>query len=62
MHRHQVAHAYELVQLDVVHVPVLSSFGRMQDDEHVVLVAMHLSDTVSLHGVVHSKWMKPEHL
>ena len=53
MHRHQVAQTDELVQLDVVHMPVLSSFGRMQDDKHVVVVGVHLRDTVTLHGVVH---------
>ena len=62
MHRHQVAQTDELVQLDVVHMPVLSSFGRMQDDKHVVVVGVHLGDTVTLHCVLHGQRVKPEHL
>src|SRR5207342_1888682 len=62
MHRHQVAHTDELVQLDVVHVPVLSPFGRMQDDKHVVVVGVHLWDTVTLHCVLHGHRVKTEHL
>ena len=57
-----MANADELVQLDVVHMPVLSSFRRMQDDKHVVVVGVHLRDTVTLHGVVHGQRVKPEHL
>jgi hypothetical protein len=53
MHRHQVAQTDELIQLDVVHMPVLSSFGRMQDDKHMVVVGVHLRDTVTLHSVPH---------
>ena len=62
MHRHQVAHTDELVQLDVVHMAVLSSFGPMEDDKYVVVVGVHLWDTVTLHGVLHGKRVKPEHL
>jgi hypothetical protein len=53
---------HSILKLDVVHMPVLSSFGRMQDDEHVVVVRLHLWDTVSLHGVLHGHGMEPEHL
>jgi hypothetical protein len=62
VNRHQVANADELVQLDVVHMPLLSYFRRMQDDEHVVVVGVHLWETVLLHGVLHGHGMKPEHL
>ena len=62
MHRHQVVHTYELVQLDVVHMPVLSSFRRMQDDKDVIVVGVHLRDPITLHGVRHSQWVKPEHI
>jgi len=62
MHGHQVTQADELVQLDVVHMAVLSSFGRMQDDEHVVVVGVHLRHTVSLTGVLYGQRMKPKHL
>ena len=62
MDRHQVANAYELVQLDVVHVPVLPSFGCMQYDEHMVVVGVNLWNPVSLHRVLHGQGVKPEHL
>jgi hypothetical protein len=59
---HQVAEADELVQLDVVHMPELRYLGRMQDDQHVVVVGVHLRETVSLDGVLHGHGTKPEHL
>jgi hypothetical protein len=34
----------------------------MQDDKHMVVVGVHLWDTVTLHGVLYGQRVKPENL
>ena len=46
VHRHEVAAADELVELEHVDVPALAGQRRVHDDEGVVLVAVHRGDEV----------------
>ena len=62
MHRHEVVAAEELVQLDVVDVPMLPDLGRVQHREHVVVVDVDLGDVVAGDAVADGEIVKAEGL
>jgi len=51
VHGDQVVGADELIQLDVVHVPGFACLRRVQDDEDVVGVHVHLGNLVALGAI-----------
>ena len=62
VHGHQVPVADELVQLDGVNVPRGAGVGRVQDQEHVIGIHMHLRHLVALRAVLDCQRMEREHV
>jgi hypothetical protein len=62
VHGHHVVRPDELVEFDVVDVPRGAGLRRMQHDEHVVGVRVHLRHVVALDAVLHRERVEPEHV
>ncbi len=60
VHGDHVARTDEQVELDVVDVPVPSAFGRVHDDEDMVVVRMDARYAIAFDAVTNGQRMKAE--